>query len=158
MLSVCPADSWGGAVLLSEGPEEDSHTPSRYSRIRTLKKVLVLCQTVRCKFWGVSVKSVSEFLPNLSPNLIIAQCERALKILWCMFSYSDKWFPFFVCSDLVKHVVKEYRNIYPEIMKRASRTFDQVCSVWEDQWQHWNQLNVVILKKYHIPGHNFALF
>ncbi|KAG7224395.1 hypothetical protein INR49_004737 [Caranx melampygus] len=29
-------------------------------------------------------------------------------------------------ADLVKHVVKEYRNIYPEIMKRAVRTFDQV--------------------------------
>lgn len=29
-------------------------------------------------------------------------------------------------ADLVKHVIKEYRNIYPEIMKRAVRTFDQV--------------------------------
>ncbi|XP_029361468.1 necdin-like 2 [Echeneis naucrates] len=29
-------------------------------------------------------------------------------------------------ADLVKHVVKEYRNIYPEIIKRAVRTFDQV--------------------------------
>ncbi|XP_070696505.1 necdin-like 2 [Pempheris klunzingeri] len=29
-------------------------------------------------------------------------------------------------ADLVKHVVKEYRNIYPEIIKRAAHTFDQV--------------------------------
>nr|XP_019961440.1 PREDICTED: non-structural maintenance of chromosomes element 3 homolog isoform X2 [Paralichthys olivaceus] len=29
-------------------------------------------------------------------------------------------------ADLVKHVVKDYRNIYPEIMKKATRTFDQV--------------------------------
>ncbi|XP_031584935.1 necdin-like 2 [Oreochromis aureus] len=29
-------------------------------------------------------------------------------------------------ADLVKHVVKDYRNIYPEILKRAARTFDQV--------------------------------
>uniref|UniRef100_A0A3Q3WGD1 MAGE domain-containing protein n=1 Tax=Mola mola TaxID=94237 RepID=A0A3Q3WGD1_MOLML len=29
-------------------------------------------------------------------------------------------------ADLIKHVVKEYRNIYPEIMRRAARTFDQV--------------------------------
>lgn len=34
-----------------------------------------------------------------------------------------------VFPDIVKHVVKEYRNIYPEIMKRAAHTFDQVCSV-----------------------------
>lgn len=26
-------------------------------------------------------------------------------------------------------MVKEYRNIYPEIMKRATRTFDQVSAV-----------------------------
>lgn len=35
----------------------------------------------------------------------------------------------FSCSDLIKHVVKEYRNIYPEIMKRVGRTFDQVSPV-----------------------------
>ncbi|KAM6976776.1 necdin-like 2 [Aplochiton taeniatus] len=29
-------------------------------------------------------------------------------------------------ADIVKHVVKEYRNIYPEIMKRATRIFEQV--------------------------------
>uniref|UniRef100_A0A3B5B3D1 Melanoma-associated antigen G1-like n=1 Tax=Stegastes partitus TaxID=144197 RepID=A0A3B5B3D1_9TELE len=29
-------------------------------------------------------------------------------------------------ADLVKHVVKEHRNIYPEIIKRAARTLDQV--------------------------------
>ncbi|XP_011471295.1 non-structural maintenance of chromosomes element 3 homolog [Oryzias latipes] len=29
-------------------------------------------------------------------------------------------------ADLVKHVVKDYRNIYPEIIKRAARTFEQV--------------------------------
>lgn len=29
-------------------------------------------------------------------------------------------------ADIVKHVVKEYRNVYTEILKRATRTFDQV--------------------------------
>ncbi|XP_041860350.1 necdin-like 2 [Melanotaenia boesemani] len=29
-------------------------------------------------------------------------------------------------ADLVRHVVKEYRNIYPEIIKRAAQTFHQV--------------------------------
>lgn len=32
-------------------------------------------------------------------------------------------------SDLIKHVVKEYRNIYPEIIKRVKHTFDQVSPV-----------------------------
>ncbi|RVE71197.1 hypothetical protein OJAV_G00072170 [Oryzias javanicus] len=29
-------------------------------------------------------------------------------------------------ADLVKHVMKDYRNVYPEIMKRAARTLEQV--------------------------------
>ncbi|XP_061591371.1 necdin-like 2 [Cololabis saira] len=29
-------------------------------------------------------------------------------------------------ADLVKHVLKEYKTIYPEIIKRAAQTFDQV--------------------------------
>ncbi|CAL1606922.1 unnamed protein product [Knipowitschia caucasica] len=29
-------------------------------------------------------------------------------------------------ADLVKHVIKDYRNIYPEIMKRVLQTFSQV--------------------------------
>lgn len=42
-----------------------------------------------------------------------------------LYSVSDA----FSCSDLIKHVVKEYRNIYPEIIKRVVRTFDQVSAV-----------------------------
>lgn len=29
-------------------------------------------------------------------------------------------------ADLVKHVLKEHRNVYPEVMKRVASTFDQV--------------------------------
>lgn len=36
---------------------------------------------------------------------------------------------FFDCSDLVKHVGKDYRNVYPEIIKRAGQIFEQVSSV-----------------------------
>lgn len=36
-------------------------------------------------------------------------------------------------SDLIKHVLKDYKNIYPEIMRRAARTFDQVCSARQDR-------------------------
>ena len=36
-------------------------------------------------------------------------------------------------SDLIKHVLKDYKTVYPEIMLRAARTFDQVCSARHDQ-------------------------
>lgn len=130
-LSVCPADSWGGAVFLGEGPKEDSRTPSRYSRILS----------TLCDMYDVSYGS---------EKILAAVCVRlcGIAFLWPDFSS-------FAFSDLVKHVVKEYRNIYPEIMKRAARTFDQVCSVWKDQWLAY------LSKKCHIETkncHNVALF
>ena len=37
----------------------------------------------------------------------------------------------FLAADIVKHVLKEYRNIYPEIMKRVERTLEQVHAAQE---------------------------
>lgn len=46
--------------------------------------------------------------------------------------YKCRWFYCFsllirCLSDLVKHVIKDYRNAYSEIMKRVIHTFEQVC-------------------------------
>ncbi|XP_053174458.1 LOW QUALITY PROTEIN: necdin-like 2 [Scomber japonicus] len=49
-------------------------------------------------------------------------------------------------ADLVKHVMKEYRNIYPEIMKRASRTFEQVFGFKIVEIDTKNHLYVLINK------------
>ncbi|XP_074500905.1 necdin-like 2 [Sebastes fasciatus] len=49
-------------------------------------------------------------------------------------------------ADLVKHVVKEYRNIYPEIMKRAARTFDQVFGLKMIEIDAKNHMYILINK------------
>lgn len=49
-------------------------------------------------------------------------------------------------ADLVKHVVKEYRNIYPEIMKRAARTFDQVFGLKLVEIDTKNHMYILINK------------
>lgn len=49
-------------------------------------------------------------------------------------------------ADLVKHVVKEYRNIYPEIMKRASRIFDQVFGLKLVEIDPKNHMYILINK------------
>ncbi|XP_075957765.1 necdin-like 2 [Anarhichas minor] len=49
-------------------------------------------------------------------------------------------------ADLVKHVVKEYRTIYPEIMKRASRTFDQVFGLKMIEIDAKNHMYILINK------------
>ncbi|XP_034392897.1 necdin-like 2 isoform X2 [Cyclopterus lumpus] len=49
-------------------------------------------------------------------------------------------------AELVKHVVKEYRTIYPEIMKRAARTFDQVFGLKMIEIDAKNHMYILINK------------
>ncbi|XP_077428290.1 necdin-like 2 isoform X3 [Vanacampus margaritifer] len=49
-------------------------------------------------------------------------------------------------ADLVKHVFKEYRNVYPEIMKRVARTFEQVFGLKLIKIDAKNQLYILINK------------
>ncbi|XP_029282366.1 non-structural maintenance of chromosomes element 3 homolog [Cottoperca gobio] len=55
-------------------------------------------------------------------------------------------------ADLVKHVVKEYRNIYPEIMKRAARTFDQVFGLKMVEIDAKNHMYILINKLETVQG------
>ncbi|XP_042337169.1 necdin-like 2 [Plectropomus leopardus] len=55
-------------------------------------------------------------------------------------------------ADLVKHVVKDYRNIYPEIMKRAARTFDQVFGLKMVEIDAKNHLYILINKLETVEG------
>uniref|UniRef100_A0A3Q1G8I7 Necdin-like 2 n=1 Tax=Acanthochromis polyacanthus TaxID=80966 RepID=A0A3Q1G8I7_9TELE len=47
-------------------------------------------------------------------------------------------------ADLVKHVLKEHRNIYPEILKRAARTLDQVFGLKLVEIDPKNHLYILI--------------
>ncbi|XP_054464376.1 necdin-like 2 [Anoplopoma fimbria] len=55
-------------------------------------------------------------------------------------------------ADLVKHVVKEYRTIYPEIMKRAARTFDQVFGLKMIEIDAKNHMYILINKLEPVAG------
>ncbi|XP_036387477.1 necdin-like 2 [Megalops cyprinoides] len=49
-------------------------------------------------------------------------------------------------TDIVKHVIKEYRNIYTEIMKRASRTLEQVFGLKLVEIDTKNRIYILINK------------
>ncbi|KAK7884121.1 hypothetical protein WMY93_027244 [Mugilogobius chulae] len=49
-------------------------------------------------------------------------------------------------ADLVKHVIKEYRNVYSEIMKRVHQTFDQVFGLKLVEIDTKNHLYILINK------------
>ncbi|KAM9351354.1 necdin-like 2 isoform 1-T2 [Symphorus nematophorus] len=49
-------------------------------------------------------------------------------------------------ADLVKNMVKEYRNVYPEIMKRAARIFDQVFGLKLVEIDPKNHMYILINK------------
>ncbi|XP_077462497.1 necdin-like 2 isoform X2 [Stigmatopora argus] len=48
--------------------------------------------------------------------------------------------------DLIKHVIKEYQNVYPEIMKRAAHTFEQVFGFSLVSIDTKNQLYILLNK------------
>ncbi|KAM9752551.1 necdin-like 2 [Menidia menidia] len=47
-------------------------------------------------------------------------------------------------AELVKNVVKEYRNIYPEILKRAARIFDQVFGLKLVEIDNRNHMYILV--------------
>ncbi|XP_026189501.1 necdin-like 2 [Mastacembelus armatus] len=55
-------------------------------------------------------------------------------------------------AGLVKDVVKEYRNIYPEIMKRAERLFDQVFGLKLVEIDKKNHMYILINKLETVEG------
>ncbi|XP_041655068.1 necdin-like 2 [Cheilinus undulatus] len=49
-------------------------------------------------------------------------------------------------ADLVKHVVKEYKNIYPELINRATQTFDKVFGLKLVEIDPKNHLYILVNK------------
>ncbi|CAJ1084342.1 necdin-like 2 isoform X1 [Xyrichtys novacula] len=55
-------------------------------------------------------------------------------------------------ADIVKHVVKEYKNIYPEIIKRATQTFDKVFGLKLVEIDTKNHLYILVNKLDPVEG------
>lgn len=55
-------------------------------------------------------------------------------------------------ADLVKHVMKDYRNIYPEIMKRVTQTLDQVFGFKLVEIDTKNHIYILINKLEPVEG------
>ncbi|TNM86546.1 hypothetical protein fugu_006776 [Takifugu bimaculatus] len=73
-------------------------------------------------FTQPSTSQVQRGLEKLTP----AQVERkTAEVVQFILVKDQKKFPI-RRADLIRVVLKEYKNIYPEVMKRATRTFEQV--------------------------------
>ncbi|XP_067095862.1 necdin-like 2 isoform X1 [Osmerus mordax] len=60
-------------------------------------------------------------------------------------------------ADIVKHVLKEYRNIYPEIMKRVERTLEQVFGLKVVEIDTKNHVYMLINKLESVEGAAFSV-
>ncbi|KAK6467259.1 necdin-like 2 [Huso huso] len=60
-------------------------------------------------------------------------------------------------ADIVKHVVKEYKNIYNEIMKRVSKTFEQVFGLKLVEIDVKHHCYILINKLEHVEDDNLSL-
>ncbi|XP_058498908.1 necdin-like 2 [Solea solea] len=55
-------------------------------------------------------------------------------------------------ADLIKNVVKEYRTVYPEIMKRATQTFEQVFGLKLVEIDTKNHIYILVNKLEAVDG------
>ncbi|MGH0124646.1 UNVERIFIED_CONTAM: hypothetical protein FKN15_036719 [Acipenser sinensis] len=60
-------------------------------------------------------------------------------------------------ADIVKHVVKEYKNIYNEIMKRVCKTFEQVFGLKLVEIDVKHHCYILVNKLEHVEDDNLSL-
>ncbi|KAI1899901.1 hypothetical protein AGOR_G00066540 [Albula goreensis] len=101
------------SLAQDDGPEDLSFTQPSSSQVQRGLERLTPAQVDRK---GHKVK------PVVSGSLLIFRWQKLVQFILIK---DQKKVPI-KRADIVRHVVKEYRNIYPEIMKRVTRTFEQV--------------------------------
>ncbi|XP_077575536.1 necdin-like 2 [Stigmatopora nigra] len=73
-------------------------------------------------FTQPSTSQVQRGLEKLSPKQIE---QKTAEVVQYILVKDQKKIPI-RRPDIIRHVIKEYQNVYPEIMKRAAHTFEQV--------------------------------
>ncbi|XP_049575872.1 necdin-like 2 [Syngnathus scovelli] len=89
-----------------------------------------------------SVSQVQRNLEKLSPSQVD---QKITEVVQYILVKDQKKIPI-RRADLVKNVIKEYRNVYPEIMKRVTHTFEQVFGLKLVNIDTKNQLYILINK------------
>ncbi|KAM9344285.1 necdin-like 2 isoform 1-T2 [Pholidichthys leucotaenia] len=93
-------------------------------------------------FTQPSTSQVLRGLEKLSPAQVD---QKAAEVVQYFLMKDQKKMPI-RRAELVKHVVKEYRNIYPELLKRATQTFDQVFGLKLVEIDPKNKLYILVNK------------
>lgn len=119
-----------------------SNTPSTSQNRRQSGTLLSQEEDDDTTFTQPSTSQVQRGMEKLTP----AQVDRKTAEVVQYFLVRDQKKIPIRRADIVKHVVKEYRNIYPEIMRRAARTFDQVFGLKMVEIDTKNHLYILINK------------
>ncbi|XP_019732141.1 necdin-like 2 isoform X2 [Hippocampus comes] len=101
-----------------------------------------VCEDEDAMFTQPSTSQVQRSLEKLSPSQVD---QKAAEVVKYILVKDQKKIPM-RRADLVKHVIKEYRNVYPEIMKRVAHTFDQVFGLKLVNTDTKNQSYILINK------------
>ncbi|XP_054629107.1 necdin-like 2 isoform X2 [Dunckerocampus dactyliophorus] len=93
-------------------------------------------------FTQPSISQVQKSLEQLSPSQVD---QKTAEVIQYILVKDQKKIPI-RRGDLIKHVIKEYRNIYPEIIKRAAHSLDQVFGLKLVEIDAKNHLYILINK------------
>lgn len=104
-------------------------------------------------FTQPSTSQVQKGLDRLTP----AQVDlKTAEVVQFIFVKDQKKFPI-RRADIVKHVVKEYRNIYPEIIKRVGCVFETVFGLKLVEIDSKNHVYILINKLEQLEGESFNM-
>ncbi|XP_029580168.1 necdin-like 2 isoform X2 [Salmo trutta] len=104
-------------------------------------------------FTQPSTSQVQKGLDRLTP----AQVDlKTAEVVQFIFVKDQKKFPI-RRADIVKHVVKEYRNIYPEIIKRVGRVFETVFGLKLVEIDSKNHVYILINKLEQLEGESLNM-
>ncbi|XP_064812216.1 necdin-like 2 [Oncorhynchus masou masou] len=104
-------------------------------------------------FTQPSTSQVQKGLDRLTP----AQVDlKTAEVVQFIFVKDQKKFPI-RRADIVKHVVKEYRNIYPEIIKRVGCVFETVFGLKLVEIDSKNHVYILINKLEQLEGESLNM-
>ncbi|KAL1020505.1 hypothetical protein UPYG_G00000950 [Umbra pygmaea] len=118
------------------------NAPSSQSKGARNSMVLLADEDDDVSYTQPSTSQVQKGLDRLTP----AQVDlKTAEVVQFIFVKDQKKIPI-RRADIVKHVVKEYRNIYPEILKRTSRTFETVFGLSLKEIDSKNHVYILVNK------------
>ncbi|XP_006004036.1 necdin-like 2 [Latimeria chalumnae] len=99
----------------------------------------------------IPTQSLSQVRRNLEKRSSEQVDRKVNEVVQCMLIKDQKKIPI-RRADIIKNVIKEYRDVYPEIITRAGRTLEQVFGLRLEEIDSKNHVYILLNKLESVEG------